>query len=142
MVAKNPKKPEKPKKAPVHHTERTSRHIAIILLGLYGGGLLGIGIAATVVNHENPDDAKLWADLFKSGFLILGGGLTAIIGYYFGSRGTHEAQNYAAIAEHKAEADTKQAQKDIESTAPTFGEDDLETPDDRDDMETKYAPET
>jgi hypothetical protein len=61
----------------------TARIIAFALIGVYGFALIGtMSIAAYQgVSANNP-----WLDVFKSGFLLLGGALTSIIGYYFGSR--------------------------------------------------------
>jgi len=47
------------------------------------------GVAA--VFHRAATESKDWLDIFKSGFLLLGGGVTTIIGYYFGSRQTTRA---------------------------------------------------
>jgi hypothetical protein len=74
---------------------KTTKILAFIMIGIYGGLLIVICCVAAI---KTGDDGKVWTDLFKSGFLILGGGLTTIIGYYFGSRGTQEAQEVAEIA--------------------------------------------
>ena len=87
---------------------RTSKLIAFCLLGLYGLLLVIIGLVAA---WKPEAEAKAWVDLLKSGFLILGGALTSVIGYYFGSRGTQEA---AAIAE-AAKRETTEARAALEA---------------------------
>ena len=96
-------------KEPRHEgdTARTSKRIAFLLIGMFGGvlgGVLGVaGLVAIVIalaavfrNQALPDNP--WFELFKSGFFILGGSLTTIIGYYFGSRGVQEAEANAKLA--------------------------------------------
>ena len=77
--------------------ERSARLIAFLLVGFYGAGLLLIGLVAAFL-----DDTGNWLDLLKSGFLILGGTLSAVVGYYFGSRGIQDAERRARIAEDAA----------------------------------------
>ena len=46
------------------------------------------------VNMEDPkkiEHAQKWLSLFKDGFLLLGGALTTLIGYYFGTKGSEAA---------------------------------------------------
>jgi len=113
---------------------RTSKYIAYALLGLYALALVLIGIVAAL--KDDPQVSQVWFDLFKSGFLILGGGLTTIIGYYFGSRGTQEAETRVATALKdldEARADLENQQKKVrelsekleDKQAPTVNE---ETP--------------
>ena len=82
--------------SPEGHISKTSRRIAYSLLALYASALLLIGIVAAL--KDDPQVSQVWFDLFKSGFLILGGGLTTIIGYYFGSRGIQDAETRTATA--------------------------------------------
>lgn len=118
---------------PETHISRTSKIIAFILLALYALALVLIGVVAAT--KKDPDTSQLWFDLFKSGFLILGGGLTTVIGYYFGSRGIQEAEARAANAQQELD----QARKELdnqnskieeltEMQAPTFEEYSLEEP--------------
>lgn len=92
-------------KEPRHEgdTARTSKRIAFLLIGMFGGVLVVAGLVAIVIalaavfrNQALPDNP--WFELFKSGFFILGGSLTTIIGYYFGSRGVQEAEANAKLA--------------------------------------------
>jgi hypothetical protein len=61
----------------------TGRIIAFALIGVYGTSLLGTMVIAA---YSGVQADNAWLDVFKSGFLLLGGGLTSIIGYYFGAR--------------------------------------------------------
>ena len=69
-------------------TARTTKYMAFLLMGLFSLSLFGVLIAAI---FEDPIN-RVWFDLFKNGFLFLGGALTTVIGYYFGSRGIQEAE--------------------------------------------------
>jgi len=89
-----------PKETP---TARTSKHIAYWLLALYSGSLLAIGVFAGILELAGRGSAG-WFDLLKSGFLILGGSLSTVVGYYFGSRGIQEAEAYAREAERRTKA--------------------------------------
>jgi hypothetical protein len=113
---------------PEGHISRTSRHIAYIFLGLYAVTLLFIGIVAAI---KPPPSDQVWFDLLKSGFLILGGGLTTVIGYYFGNRGIQEAEERVAnalqevnIVKEKVEEKRERAMK-LEKEAPTSDEESL-----------------
>lgn len=105
---------------------KTSRNIAYSLLASYGAALILIGLVAAFKPSQD-DDA--WLDLFKSGFLILGGGLTTIIGYYFGSRGTQAAEKRGALAMQEAKKANEEAERERarvweleELQAPTYEE--------------------
>ena len=111
---------------------RTSKTIAYILLSIYGLCLLIVMIAAF---KEQPSESSIWFPLFKSGFLLLGGALTTVIGYYFGSRGVQEAEASANIALREAEKakdelekERKKAQELQEQLSPTYDELTLEEP--------------
>ncbi|UCE60721.1 MAG: hypothetical protein JSU63_03015 [Phycisphaerales bacterium] len=100
----------------------TTRNIAYVLLALYGVALLFVGVTAALRGGD-----RVWIELFKSGFLILGGGLTSVIGYYFGSRGTQEAE--AAVKEAEAKVgELRDMLRDVESQAPTVDEEVLIAP--------------
>jgi hypothetical protein len=112
------------------HISRTSRHIAYIFLGLYAVTLLFIGIVAAI---KHPPSDQVWFDLLKSGFLILGGGLTTVIGYYFGNRGIQEAEVRVVNALEEVNAVKKEAEKERgmimeleERQAPTDDEESLD----------------
>lgn len=94
---------------------RTAKHIAFGLIGLYGTALATIGVVAAWRNSAE------WIDLFKSGFLILGGSLTTVVGYYFGSRGVQDAEANAIRADLRAQAAERRLQEAEE--APTYSED-------------------
>lgn len=104
-------------------TARASKQIGFFLLGLYGVCLVGILIAAIL---EDPASSGVWFDIFKSGFLLLGGALTTVIGYYFGSSGIREAEASASIALREANAAKaeleKERRKEEERKAPTTQE--------------------
>lgn len=61
-----------------------------------------------------------WLDLFKDGFLILGGVLTTLIGYYFGNRGSESALKQ--IEEVKKE--NERLLSSLDAMAPTIEEED------------------
>jgi hypothetical protein len=103
---------------------RTARQIALLLIAAYTVALGAILGAAIYTANE------IWFDLFKSGFLLLGGSLTTIIGYYFGSRGVQEAEQSAAIALREAEKSKKRADELAEKQIPTYDEVSLEEPTD------------
>ena len=108
----------------------TSKRIAYALIFLFSLCLLLVLFKATAGDHD-----ERWYELFKEGFLFLSGALTTVIGYYFGSRGTQEAEASAAIALREAKELKKQNEKErseleelrafIEDQAPTKTEDDL-----------------
>ncbi|UCC53634.1 MAG: hypothetical protein JSV68_06595 [Anaerolineaceae bacterium] len=113
---------------------KTTRNIAYALLISYGASLILIGIVAAFFT-KSPEEAEDWLDLFKSGFLILGGGLTTVIGYYFGSRGAQAAEERSAQAVQEAqmaitEAETERARAlDLqEPLAPQDVEEGLDLP--------------
>ena len=92
-----------------------------------------VGVVAAV--KTDPQTSQLWFDLFKSGFLILGGGLTTVIGYYFGSRGIQEAESRVATAQQELdqaraelESQTSMVDELTEMQAPTYEEYSLEEP--------------
>lgn len=114
---------------PEGHVSRTSKHIAYTLLTLYALALTLIGIVAAI---KDPPSDQVWFDLFKSGFLILGGGLTTVVGYYFGSRGIQEAEDRVAIALQEANRAKEEAERERsrikeleEIQAPTYDEESL-----------------
>jgi hypothetical protein len=91
------------------------------LLLTYAFGLLLVGIIAAV------RDSPTWFDLFKSGFLLLGGGLTTVIGYYFGSRSAQDAEASASLAIQAAQKTSDEARRRLEDQlAPTLDEDVLD----------------
>ncbi len=90
------------------------RSIALFLLASYVVLLALTGIVAAF----RPLSDTAWVELFKSGFLLLGGGLTTVIGYYFGARETQEAV--------KSEREAQQARgESITEQSPTEDEDAL-----------------
>ena len=112
-----------------HSIATTMRIIAYSLIGIYGSALLLIGIVAA---FKKGDDGNTWVQLLKSGFLILGGALTTITGYYFGSRGTQEAQNIAESAREELEENQKEFTEFKRQFSPTLdeNENELELPED------------
>ena len=82
---------------------------------MYGIGLATIGIVAAWRNSGE------WIDLFKSGFLILGGSLSTVVGYYVGSRGVKDAEANAIQADLRAQAAERRLREAEE--APTYSED-------------------
>ena len=105
-------------------TAKTARNLAYSLIAIYALGLVFSAIAA----FYSKENSKLWLELFKSGFLLLGGGLTTIIGYYFGSRGVEEAQEVAQNAKRSYEERESDLSTVLEENSPTLDENSLEIP--------------
>ena len=63
-------------------TPAPTRLLAMFLLFSFVGALAFTGMVAAL----SDDGERGWIEIFKSGFLLLGGGLTTVIGYYFGTR--------------------------------------------------------
>ena len=103
---KNEKETKQP--LPESPTTRTTKRIAFLLLGLYAVSLL---LALLAAIYEDPSSNRVWFELFKNGFLLLGGALTTVIGYYFGSRGLQEAEMSASIAQQEAERRAREAER-------------------------------
>jgi len=96
----------------------TTNIIAMIVL-VFFGVLLGF-IFYKVYSFDNLEEGsggKIWFDLFKEGFLLLGGALTTLIGFYFGSR------NSELIARvDKAREKVEQEKKEVDSMAQRMEE--------------------
>ncbi len=112
------------------HIQRTSKHIAYGLIALFSFCLIFVLLAG--VWGRNGSE---WQQIFKEGFLFLGGALTTVIGYYFGSKGTQEAEASAAIAQREAERAKQEAEEEKkklakykEEEAPTYDEQSLDEP--------------
>ena len=112
--------------------QKTSKYIAYSLIGLFSFCLVCMLLAAI---FSGPESSKEWRDIFKESFLFLGGALTTVIGYYFGSKGTQEAEASAAIAlkdAEKAREEVEQERRKMEEfqemDAPTYEEMSLELP--------------
>jgi len=98
--------------------------IAYVILAVFSTFLIIILLnALTLYNSDTKDIERIkfaekWLDLFKDGFLLLGGALTTLIGYYFGNKGSEAALK-------TAENYTKEAEKlinELDKAAPTFNE--------------------
>jgi H+/Cl- antiporter ClcA len=72
--------------------------LAFVIMGAYCGAL---GWVLYVASKKDQPNADKWIDVFKSGFLLLGGGVTTLIGYYFATKGTADtaARVAATVAE-------------------------------------------
>jgi len=89
---------------PPNKEHSTARYLAYSFVAIYAAILLLIGIVAAIYERSQTSGDHPWLDLLKSGFLLLGGGLTTIIGYYFGSQGVEDAQRVADIAKEQYES--------------------------------------
>lgn len=94
---------------PTFHAS-TSRNLAFMLLGAFTLGIIFAGYGAYQF-QDNADGA--WLDIFKSGFLILGGSLSSVIGYYFGSRESQAAEQSVKASQ----ATIKQMQDELAAAA-------------------------
>ncbi len=69
-------------------------------------------------NQSTLEHAEKWLHVFKDGFLLMGGALTTLIGYYFGNRGSEAALENAENYTKKAEA----LMSELDKAAPTYDE--------------------
>ena len=88
---------------------KTARNIAYIMLGVFC--LLLLLILGSAVFFKTAAN-NVWLDLFKSGFLILAGGVTTVLGYYFGNQGVQEAQAAQVKAEKESMGAIDAAEKE------------------------------
>ena len=68
----------------------------------------------TIINALRDSDNQFWAELFKTGLLLVGGSLTSAVGYYFGNQGVDAAQRSAEQAQQMADVanrETKRAEE-------------------------------
>ena len=75
----------------------------------------------SVGNWNDPEKmkyAQTWLTLFKDGFLLLGGALTTLIGYYFGTRGSEVIIDKA----EKYKEEARKLELTAEESAPTINE--------------------
>lgn len=121
----------------------TSKYVALSLILIFGIGLLLSWVGAF---WAHAGDETPWLEVFKSGLLLLGGGLTTVTGYYFGSRGAQAAESNAVQARKDAKeaaaqlAETREREM-MEAQAPSWDENALEDPDesvDEEDDENEY----
>ena len=56
-------------------------------------------------------DNSFWEELFKTGFLLIGGSLTSVVGYYFGNQGIDSARRSAEQAQEMAEVAKREAKR-------------------------------
>lgn len=96
--------------------------IAYVILGVFCTFLLVIliksyNLYSTIESNADPNlkYAEKWLSLFKDGFLLLGGALTTLIGYYFGNKNSEAALN--AAEQYNKEAETLMSQ--LNESAPT-----------------------
>jgi len=111
---------------------KTAEKIAIFLIGVFAAILCFIGIVAAT---KEPAIADGWLDLLKSGFLTLAGALTSVIGYYFGSRGTQQAQEIATKSELELNKQMKELEEFKNRFSPSSNEVDLILPDEEIEIE-------
>lgn len=110
---------------------QTSTWIAYCLIGVYALALfIVLGVAAWG-HFRGAADNQVWVDLLKNALAAWGALLTAVIGYFFGSRGTERALQDAAAARDEVEQTAKktlslEAQL-TEVEAPTTDESSLVT---------------
>ena len=97
---------------------QTTTTISYIILFVFCGLVLLIYFHITSDSKIIDDEGKLWFDLFKYGFVILGGALTTLIGYYFGKRGSDLVLDQA----EKLNKESEEILKSSEENAPTTNE--------------------
>jgi hypothetical protein len=82
-----------------NHLAQTSRYIAYSLLGTFS---LCLFLMMFFSYNSQENERKEWFGLLRDGFILLGGTLSTVIGYYFGSRSTQEANARAQMASIEA----------------------------------------
>jgi|GEM_PF-5952572 len=111
----------------VRSNNNATNVIAYVVLGVFCTFLFIILIKSfllySVVNGDDDPNlkyAEMWLSLFKDGFLLLGGALTTLIGYYFGNKNSEAALN--AAEQYTKEAESLITQ--LDAAAPTYDEND------------------
>lgn len=74
--------------------------------------------AVTSITVPDRCSTVTWDEYFRTGFVLLGGTLTTIMGYFFGSRGVERAQDSAAKAQSLSEQLSKRVES-VEAQAET-----------------------
>ena len=103
---------------------QTTNAIAYIVLFVFSVFLSIILYKATTLFTDDgkmTDSGQKWLEIFNNGFLLLGGALTTLIGYYFGNKGSEIAQSNAEKLLKEAEDKLKR----LEQEAPTEEETDV-----------------
>ena len=103
---------------------QTTNAIAYIVLFVFSIFLsIILYKAATLFTDDGKmtDSGQKWLEIFNNGFLLLGGALTTLIGYYFGNKGSEIAQSNAEKLLKEAEDKLKR----LEQEAPTEEETDV-----------------
>ncbi|MDY8135362.1 hypothetical protein [Aquimarina sp. 2201CG5-10] len=106
---------------------QTTNAIAYIVLIVFSAFLAFVLYKAASLFSGTPGDksseqGQIWLDIFNTGFLLLGGALTTLIGYYFGNKGSEVAQSNAEQLLKEAEEKLKL----LDSEAPTTEEEDTD----------------
>ena len=84
-------------------TDLFSKNLTYWILGLMLAGISFAALMSFLEWRRNDGADDFWAELFKTGFLLIGGAFTSIVGYYFGSAGAEEARAQADRAKAEAE---------------------------------------
>ena len=106
----------------------TTNIIAYVILGVFSIFLIIILFNSINLYNTQPQNAakikhaEKWLDLFKDGFLLMGGALTTLIGYYFGNKGSQAALETAENYNKEA----KELVDELNNAAPTYDEDDAQ----------------
>lgn len=97
---------------------KTRNVIAFSILFVFSGLL----IALLVVAYHEEKEVNGWLDLFKSGFILLGGAFTTFMGYYFGAKSGENAMEQAYQREKK----TIEKEKELVEKEVTVRQQELE----------------
>jgi hypothetical protein len=80
--------------------ERTTGQLAYWVMGAFVLGLVALLIATTYfIVNESPNSSEIvkqWTEIFKTGFVTLGGALSTIMGFFFGARQNEKTQEGAS----------------------------------------------
>ena len=98
---------------------QTTNILAFFIFGLFAIIMFAIGMKVFFSSSISEGDGKEWYTLFKTGFIVIGNLLTALIGYYFGYRTGDAALEKASGLYTEAE----QIKINVENLSPTIEED-------------------
>lgn len=98
--------------------DKLTRNITYVVLIAFILILAALLIKA-FISYKAPENGKEigleWLNLFRDGFLVLGGILTTLVGYYFGNRGSEAALKEA----EEIRKETEQVSETLSALAPT-----------------------
>ncbi|RZS93543.1 hypothetical protein [Aquimarina brevivitae] len=98
-----------------NQTTNSIAYIVLFVFSIFLAIILYKAISLYTNDGKMTEYGEKWLELFNNGFLLLGGALTTLIGYYFGNKGSEVAQSNAEKLLKEAEEKLKR----LEQEAPT-----------------------